>query len=84
MGFGKRPGEELYDIRKDPGCIRNLAGVFEYREIQESLGARLMDILKDQHDPRAFGYEIFESYPRYSRMRDFPGFKERGQYNFNY
>jgi hypothetical protein len=43
-----------------------------------------MNALKQQHDPRAYGYEIFESYPRYNRMRSFPGFKEQGAYNFDF
>ena len=84
LGFGKRPEEELYDIRRDPGCLNNLASNPEYAEIRKQLRARLDRMLAEQHDPRAFGYEIFESYPRYSPMRDFPGFKTRGEYNFDY
>ncbi|HKJ67605.1 MAG TPA: sulfatase [bacterium] len=84
LGFGKRPLEELYDIQADPGCIHNLAGQYEYQQLQEHLWEQLEDTLRAQHDPRAFGYEIFESYPRYSHMRDFPGFKQQGEYNFEY
>jgi len=82
LAFEKRPEVEMYDIRKDPGCLLNLAGHEKYKEIAGRLRLKLMNALKQQHDPRAYGYEIFESYPRYSRMRSFPGFKEQGAYNF--
>lgn len=84
LAFEKRPAEELYNIQKDPACLNNLAGKWEYRSLQNRLDAKLDSLLKAQNDPRAYGYEIFESYPRYSPMRNFPGFKERGEYNFDY
>jgi len=84
LGFKKRPELELYDIRKDPGCMANLVGRAEFSSVERRLAAQLEDTLRDQHDPRAFGYEIFESYPRYNRMRSFSGFKEQGKYNFTY
>jgi uncharacterized sulfatase len=82
--FEKRPGVELYDIQKDPGCMDNLAGRSEFSNIENQLWAQLEGCLKEQNDPRAYGYEIFESYPRYNRMRAFPGFRAPGQYNFNF
>ncbi|MDR8389915.1 sulfatase [Aliifodinibius sp. S!AR15-10] len=84
LGFQKRPKEELYDIQKDPGCIINLAENPEYASLRSHLSTKLDSILKAQNDPRAYGYEIFESYPRYSHMRDFEGFKTQGEYNFEY
>ncbi len=84
LAFEKRPEVELYNIRKDPACLNNLAGKAEYQTIQQRLKSKLDTMLTNQQDPRAFGYEIFESYPRYSDMRNFTGFKEKGAYNFNY
>ncbi|GAB4160013.1 MAG: sulfatase [Planctomycetaceae bacterium] len=55
FAFGKRPGEELYDLRKDPHQIHNVAGKTEYRAIQKKLAGRLMHILKSTADPRVTG-----------------------------
>jgi len=84
QAFEKRPEIELYAIRRDPGCMENLAGKQEFASVERELAALLDHNLRKQQDPRAFGFEIFESYPRYSRMRAFPGFKEEGRYNFAY
>jgi uncharacterized sulfatase len=45
-----------------------------------------MQALREQGDPRALGTgDIFESYPRVSRMRpELGGFAERGEYNPKY
>lgn len=41
--------------------------------------------LKTQGDPRMTGKgDVFDSYPRFGAMRDFPGFKEKGKYNPKY
>ncbi|MCX5771070.1 MAG: sulfatase [Candidatus Hydrogenedentes bacterium] len=83
--FGKRPEEELFDVRADPGCLDNLAGKPEHAEIEAQLSKRLMKLLEDQQDPRARGSEIFESYPRMSKMRlELGGFAEEGKYNRTY
>ncbi len=85
LSFAKRPGEELYDIRKDPGCLENLAEVAAYARLKEKLSGELKKRLTEQEDPRLLGYgDIFESYPRYSAMRDLPGFKKQGEYNPRY
>jgi hypothetical protein len=49
----KRPAEELYDLRKDPDQIVNVAGRPEYAEIQRKLRARLEQWMKETGDPRA-------------------------------
>lgn len=51
--FAKRPAEELYDLRKDPHQINNVAGRPEYAQIQQRLRDRLMQWLKQTGDPRA-------------------------------
>lgn len=52
LGFGKRPLEELYDLRQDPHYMRNVAGEAEYVGVQAELKDRLFDVLRQQHDPR--------------------------------
>ena len=81
LAFSKRPQYQLYDIAEDPYCINNIADRKEYAEIVSELQETLMTDLKAQGDPRAFGNPIFDSYPRYSSMRNFKGFNERGAYN---
>lgn len=69
-----RPAEELYDIRKDPYCLVNLAEESQYQEIREELHKQLEDYLVKTEDPRMVGEdpEIFESYKRYALIRNFP------------
>ena len=53
LSFGKRPAEELYDCRKDPGQINNLAADPAYQAIARGLSIRLQKHLKVTGDPRA-------------------------------
>jgi uncharacterized sulfatase len=63
----KRPGEELYDLRKDPAQLNDVADDPSYAKVKEELAARLMAELKATADPRAFGKgDAFDSYPYYS------------------
>jgi uncharacterized sulfatase len=80
--FEKRPGDQLFDIKNDPACVNNLAHKEGYQDLVDSLRNLLKTELTAQGDPRVTGMgDVFESYPRISRMRPFPGFKEQGQYN---
>jgi len=61
--FGKRPQEELYNIRKDPDCLENLAEKPELRDLKEQLKNQLFSELKKQGDPRMFGKgDVFDQY----------------------
>ena len=60
LGFGKRPQEELYDLRKDPDYMQNVAYDSEYEQIRADLHSRLMAVLEEQDDPR-----VTESPPRF-------------------
>ena len=86
MAFGKRPLEELYDVRNDPGCIVDLARKPEFAEVRIKLARELEKQLTAQGDPRMLGHgDIFESYPRFGGMRpQLGGFAERGEYNPKY
>lgn len=56
--FGKRPARELYDLRKDPFELKNVADDPAYADILNGLDARLMAELKATGDPRAAGQEL--------------------------
>lgn len=85
LGYEKRPAEQLYDIKEDPGCTKNLAEDMGYESIIKDLGSKLKVELLKQGDPRMKGTgDIFDSYPRFGAMRNFEGFKEEGKYNQEY
>lgn len=50
--FGKRPAEELYDTRKDPAQIHDIANDPEYAETLQQLRSRVDDWMKQTSDPR--------------------------------
>lgn len=53
--FGKRPGEELYDVKNDPDQVKNLAADPSYAKQKQELSARLMKLLTEAQDPRVVG-----------------------------
>jgi N-sulfoglucosamine sulfohydrolase len=55
LAFGKRPAEELYDLRKDPDQIHNVAIDPTYDVERAKLTAHLMAVLQDVGDPRVVG-----------------------------
>ena len=69
----KRPEFELYNVERDPGCLDNLAERPEHADALASLQQELRDYLRLTGDPRVLdGGEIFETYRRYSPLREFP------------
>lgn len=50
--YGKRPREELFDLKKDPHQIHNVAAEPAYTEIVHQLRKRLMAELERTGDPR--------------------------------
>jgi uncharacterized sulfatase len=66
LAFGKRQAEELYDLRKDPGQLNDVAQLDEYAEVKSKLGAALTAELIAGGDPRIGGKgDAFDSYPYY-------------------
>ncbi len=62
--FGKRPGEQLFDLRRDPDQTVNVAADPGYAKARADMEKRLMDELKRTGDPRlADGGKFFESPP---------------------
>lgn len=63
IGFGKRPKEELYDLRVDPCYMNNIADHDDYQDIRRQLADQLMSVLHEQNDPR-----VVESPCRYEHQ----------------
>jgi N-sulfoglucosamine sulfohydrolase len=55
FAFARRPGEELYDLRSDPDCLKNVAEESAYRDTRDQLSQRLMTVLTETRDPRVTG-----------------------------
>lgn len=74
LAVAKRTEVEFFDIKNDPFCLNNLAGNPDYASIEQEMKDALMNELKKSGDPRVVGpnKEIFDSYLRYSPMREFP------------
>ena len=52
IAFGRRPAEELYDLKNDPHQIKNVADDPAYADARKQLSTRLMTVLKETGDPR--------------------------------
>ena len=58
LACGKRPAEELYDLRQDPAQQVNVAGQQKYARTRKRLSKSLHDYLKQTGDPRATGQKV--------------------------
>ncbi len=64
MNFGKRPSDELYDLKDDPDCVKNLAETPAYFDLKSKLSNQMEKELTEQGDPRQSGNgKIFDGYP---------------------
>ncbi len=62
--YGKRPYAELYDLRKDPHQMSNVAEMEAYQPVRQQLHQRLMDELTNTGDPRVTNDgQFFETSP---------------------
>lgn len=70
--LGKRPAQELYDVKADPYEMHNLAGDPARAALLKSLDAQLMAELRRLADPRlGANPDVFDQYPAYND----PGFE---------
>ncbi len=78
--FAKIPEFLLFDVSKDPFCLNNLAEDADHLALKSDMEETLMSELKASGDPRVVGpdTEVFDSYIRYSPMREFPNPDEIG------
>ena len=58
LAFSKRPMEELYDLKKDPHQMNNVAELAEYAEAKKQIAAKIDKYLADTKDPRVVGGEM--------------------------
>lgn len=75
LAFGKRPAEELYDLRTDPGQLTNVAADPAYAAAKNTLSARLQQYTARTGDPRALGKEAPWDYYPYYGTRKTPDWK---------
>jgi N-sulfoglucosamine sulfohydrolase len=68
LGFSLRPEEELYDLKRDPGQLNNIAGTPVGVDTARRLRGQLMHYLSTTGDPRALGQDApWDFYPYYGR-----------------
>ncbi len=73
LAVDHRPKREMFDIKKDPYCLNNLAMIPKYDKLKDSLEHVLRSYLEATRDAREIdGGDIWETYPRYSKLRQFP------------
>ena len=74
LAHAKRSEFELFDIQNDSYCLNNLIGNPNFTKIENEMKSALLEELKKSEDPRVVGpdKEVFDSYIRYSRLREFP------------
>jgi len=71
LAFGKRPAEELYDLRSDPGQVKNVASLSDYADTKRNLSDRLERYTIKTGDPRALGKDApWDYYPYYGVRRN--------------
>lgn len=58
LAFGKRPAEELYDLKKDPFQMVNVADDLNYALEKSEIKERLINYLTETKDPRVVGGEM--------------------------
>lgn len=64
LAYGKRPREELYDLKADPHQVHNVATDPGYQSARSQLNARLLNELHQTGDPRLIADgDFFETPP---------------------
>ncbi len=58
LAFAKRPAEELYDLRRDPDQLNNVAGREAYAGKKTEMRNALNEYLRKTDDPRITGKEL--------------------------
>jgi hypothetical protein len=63
LAYGKRPRIELFDLKKDPHQVNNVAGQSSYASVQKELETRLLNELNRTGDPRLIDSGSFYETP---------------------
>jgi N-sulfoglucosamine sulfohydrolase len=78
LSYGKRPREELYDLKKDSHQIKNVATDPEYQMARMELQDRLMNELTSTNDPRTIDDgSFFENPPMSGPVEPSPDGKKQ-------
>jgi arylsulfatase A-like enzyme len=68
LATAKRPAEELYDLRRDPDQLKNVAGQSAHRAAQRRLRGELDRWLRETGDPRAIADDDrWDRFPYYGQ-----------------
>ncbi len=63
LSLGKRAAVELYDLRIDPQGVNNLAFDPTKRSLMDAMQQQMLQMLRDEGDPRALGEAaVFDTY----------------------
>ena len=63
LNFGKRPAEELFNVKANRDCVKDLAQSKAQAKLKAELKTQLFKELKEQGDPRMFGRgAVFDQY----------------------
>ncbi len=74
--YGKRPRDELYDLKADPQQVKNVAADPQYEQVRLELEQRLLGELRRTGDPRLVDNgRFFETLPRSGPSNDLPNTK---------
>jgi arylsulfatase A-like enzyme len=52
MSFGKRPAEEMYAMKSDPECMKNVAADLQHARAKRELREKMDHMLREEGDPR--------------------------------
>lgn len=67
LSLGKRPPDELYDLKSDPFQVNNIAGEPRVAKERDALRSQLNEYLAETGDPRATGTGyLFDRYERFA------------------
>jgi len=73
LAFEKRSAEELYDLKKDPYQMTNVAGQPAYAEPQKRMREQLDRWMKETADPRAISDDDrWDKYPYFGERAKSP------------
>jgi uncharacterized sulfatase len=79
LSLNKRPAIELYNVKKDPYNLHNLASDKKYLELCKELEAELFQYLTETGDPRMKGNSPWDNYPYFFKGYETKHLKPIGQ-----
>lgn len=82
LAFGKRPADELYDLKSDPDQLTNVADDPSFAEAKQRLSTALTGALRTTGDPRIIGGgEKFDQFPYLGGGPQHPAWEAKNKRN---